>query len=231
MMEKILLVDDVRLFLEIQRGFLEDSKVEVFVAHDGKEALDIAERELPNLIMMDKYMPVMDGVSCCKAIRAHKRLQHIPVVLLSNDYRVGDFNFYKDEGFSDCLTKPIDKKLFLLTAKKYLNSLLRCGLRVPHSTAIYLSGNDSSPVGKMIDISVNGLCMESKTEVTQGAPLNLSFAIPGNDTPIEVIGKVAWKNTSGGVSKIGIEFIEIVGKGIPFIRKTDLKSFISSSTV
>jgi two-component system cell cycle response regulator len=227
-MEKVLLVDDVRLFLDIQKGYFSGSSVVVITAANGQEALSIAERALPNLIIIDRHMPVMDGIACCKAIRAHPKLKQIPVVLLSNDIKQRDIEEYKAAGFNDWLPKQVDRDVFLETARKYLRSPLRRHMRVPFSAQIYEAGQADTPIGTAIDLSLSGLCIESGKRFTPNDRLTLSFAIPGNDAPLEVNVKVAWQRTAGGESHVGFEFIEITGRGMPFIRKNDLKLFIDS---
>lgn len=224
-MEKVLLVDDVRLFLDIQKGYFLGTSVAILTAGNGQEALAIAEREPPNLIIIDKYMPVMDGISCCKAVRAHPKLKQIPVVLLSNDFKPQDIEEYKAAGFNDWLPKPVDRNVFLDTVRKYLTSKLRRDVRVQFSAPVYESG---TPIGMATDLSLGGLCVESEKRFPPNHRLTISFSIPGNDAPFEINSHVAWQRTSEGKRYVGFEFIAITGKGIPFIRKNDLQQFIET---
>jgi CheY-like chemotaxis protein len=227
-MEKVLLVDDVRLFLEIQKNYFSGSSVVVLTAANGQEALSIAESEVPNLIVVDKYMPVMDGISCCTSIRAHPKLNRIPVVLLSNDIKPHDIEEYRAAGFNDWLPKQADRSIFLDTARKYLTSQLRRDVRVGFSTKVYLAGQTDTPVGKAIDLSLSGLCIESEKRFPREENLTISFSIPGCDAPLEINAKVAWQRATEGKNLVGFEFIEITGRGMPFMRKNDLKLFIAS---
>ncbi len=227
-MEKVLLVDDVRLFLEIQKGYFSGSSVVVLTAGNGEEALAVAESEVPNLIIIDKYMPVMDGISCCKAIRAHPKLCRIPVVLLSNDIKQREIEEYKAAGFNDWLPKQVERTVFLDTARKYLTSKLRRHVRVEFSAQVSVAGQAAAPIGTAIDLSQGGLCLESERPFPRDDQLTISFALPGNDAPLEIYAKVAWQRAVEGKSLVGFEFIEITGRGMPFMRKNDLKLFIES---
>src|SRR6185369_2073121 len=89
-MKKILLVDDVRLLLDIQKRFLASSQVRILTAGDGAEALEIVRLEHPDLIIMDKYMPKMNGLDCCVAIKADQSIAHIPVIMSTNAARQAD---------------------------------------------------------------------------------------------------------------------------------------------
>jgi two-component system, cell cycle response regulator len=83
-MDKILLVDDVKLLLEKKKGLLASSRVHILTASDGHEALAIARKESPKLIVMDNNLSNMDGISCCRVIKTDPHLSHIPVVMLAN---------------------------------------------------------------------------------------------------------------------------------------------------
>lgn len=80
---KILLVDDVPLFLELEKGFLEGLGAAVYTATDGAEAVRIAKREKPDLIIMDLIMPGMDGDEACQTIKTDPVLANTPVILVT----------------------------------------------------------------------------------------------------------------------------------------------------
>ena len=69
MIPKVLLVDDVTMFLELQKVFLKLSSVHVLTACNGIEAIEMARRERPALIFMDLHLPGMNGDECCAAIK------------------------------------------------------------------------------------------------------------------------------------------------------------------
>ena len=67
---RILLVDDVQLFREIEKTFLHRSGYEILTAATGLEALEKAREYQPKLILLDCLMPVMDGIECCRRIKS-----------------------------------------------------------------------------------------------------------------------------------------------------------------
>ena len=69
-MTKILLVDDARLVLELERSFLKRSGCDIATATTGEEALEKARSLRPDLILLDADLPGMDGVRCCRSICA-----------------------------------------------------------------------------------------------------------------------------------------------------------------
>ena len=110
---RILLVDDEVDILEFIRYNLVKEGFEVFTACNGAEALRVAAACRPHLILLDRMMPVMDGVQTCRAIRRDPDLRETMVVFLSalgdEQQQLSGF----DVGADDYLTKPIKMKLLV----------------------------------------------------------------------------------------------------------------------
>jgi len=118
---KILLVEDVedtRFFmrLELERqGFI------VFEAEDGRSAVDVAAKEIPDVILMDLTLPHMDGFSAAKLIREKSgKLQTIPIIAVTAHQETDFRTDAKASGFDAYVTKPIDIK----SLKELIHGLL-----------------------------------------------------------------------------------------------------------
>jgi len=117
---KILLVDDDADILEIVGFNLEAENYQVFTAKNGKEALTIAKKEIPNLVILDVMMPEMDGIETCENMRKLPGLNSTIITFLTargEDYsQVAGF----DVGADDYITKPIKPKLLVSKVKALL---------------------------------------------------------------------------------------------------------------
>ena len=226
-MKKILLVDDVKLLLEIQKKFLEASDVQVLTAADGIEALEIALRERPDLIVMDKYMPNMDGLSCCKAIKADPTIAHIPIIMVTTATNNSDWDEYIAAGYADFLCKPLEVKTFLNTIKQYIADIEQRDIRIPVDMQMKVLHNSDCEV-KTANISINGAFALTDMKVAVNEELKFSFLLPERKVPMEVKGRVVWQQKSGAAPGFGIEFIEVTGQGISFLRMNELKGFVTS---
>ena len=82
-MSKILLVDDDAELLELYSDVMELMGHTILRAHDGREALELARRWLPDLVATDWMMPEMSGVEMCHALASAEELRHIPVIMQS----------------------------------------------------------------------------------------------------------------------------------------------------
>jgi len=235
-MEKILLVDDVKMLREIQKGLLATSPVQVLTAGDGLEALAIIRSELPNLVVMDNHMPNMDGITCCREIKADPLLWHIPVIMVTNAVKPAECEEYTTAGADGWLSKPIDGKLFLSTLKRHLPTIDRRGTRVPLCTAVTVRDNDGVHAGRSQNISLNGILITSEFHPAPGNEMRFEFVLPGSAAPTQVRGRVAWvkKNNAAGKSgptaDFGVEFIAITGEGMPFMRRNELEAYVALHT-
>ena len=117
---KILLVDDDADILEIVGFNLQAENYQVFTAKNGKEAITIAKKENPNLVILDVMMPEMDGIETCEGMRKIPELQSTIITFLTargEDYsQVAGF----DVGADDYITKPIKPKLLVSKVKALL---------------------------------------------------------------------------------------------------------------
>lgn len=120
---KILLVDDEQDILEIVGYNLAQEGYKIVTASNGKEAIAIAKKEHPHLIIMDVMMPEMDGMEACENIRKIPELKNTIITFLtarSEDYsQVAGF----DAGADDYIPKPIKPKLLVSKVKALLRRL------------------------------------------------------------------------------------------------------------
>ena len=107
--QKILVADDEPVVRLTVSRMLEKDYV-ILEAVNGEEAVDIAQREKPALILMDLMMPRMDGYTACSKIRANPATRAIPVVMLTAIGHELNKRFAKELGASGYITKPFQLK-------------------------------------------------------------------------------------------------------------------------
>jgi CheY-like chemotaxis protein len=107
-MTKILVVEDNEVNQRIIVRRLERRGFAVLVAGDGQQGVAIATSELPDLILMDMSLPILDGWEATRQIKAGESTRHIPVIALTAHAMVGDREQALDAGCDDYDVKPID---------------------------------------------------------------------------------------------------------------------------
>ena len=113
--KRILICDDDPAILRVLQVNLEVEGYETLLAHHGEEALEIARREKPDLVILDIMMPRLDGYQTCERMKADDTLKDIPVVFLSAKAQQSDIDKGKSYGVADYLTKPFDPDLLVET--------------------------------------------------------------------------------------------------------------------
>ena len=137
--KKVLLADDVNLFLELEKTFLKRADIDLLVARNGRQALEMVREHRPQLAFLDLYMPEMDGDTCCSLVKADPALRHIPIVMVTQGGRDAETARCRAAGCDELLFKPLDRTEFLAMADKYLGSTALDGTR-------YLAELSISPI-------------------------------------------------------------------------------------
>jgi CheY-like chemotaxis protein len=121
-MPKILLVEDNEMNRDMLSRRLQRRGFDVVIAVDGAEGVAMANSELPDLILMDMSLPVMDGWEATKTIKANSTTQSIPVIALTAHAMSGDREKALEAGCDDYDTKPIDLSRLLTKIDTFLSS-------------------------------------------------------------------------------------------------------------
>ena len=106
---RILLVDDNEINREVAKALMEPFEMQIDVAHNGKEALEMVQKEQYDLVLMDHFMPVMDGVEATRQIRVLEKEgdRKIPIIALTADAVQGVKEEFFSAGMNDFASKPI----------------------------------------------------------------------------------------------------------------------------
>ncbi|WP_196161607.1 response regulator transcription factor [Reinekea sp. G2M2-21] len=118
----ILAVDDSPDALSMVHDALEAAGMDVLVALEGKQALSIAQRMKPDIILLDAMMPVMDGFETCRRLKENPRLSDIPVIFMTGLGESEDVVRGLECGGVDYLTKPIRPDELLARIRVHLTN-------------------------------------------------------------------------------------------------------------
>ena len=117
---KVLVVEDDRSLAEVLQYNLEQNGYEVFCAYDGQDGLSQARLRLPELIVLDVMIPVLDGLEVCKMLRASSSTSDIPVIMLTAKSEETDQLVGFSVGADDYVVKPFSVKVLLQRIKTML---------------------------------------------------------------------------------------------------------------
>lgn len=117
-MKKVLIVDDEPNIVLSLEFLLRKDGFEVFIARNGREALDLTYQEMPDLIILDIMMPEVDGYEVCQKIKTDATTSHIKVVFLSAKSKEEDIQKGYDLGADLYLTKPFSTRSLMKRIKE-----------------------------------------------------------------------------------------------------------------
>ena len=135
------------------RNFLNDilsGTYKVFEATNGQEGLEQALQYVPDFIISDVMMPVMDGLDMVKAIKAHRDVCHIPIILLSAKSSLDDRISGLEQGIDDYITKPFNTNLLISRCNNLVNSRILLQEKFSKQPQAYAQMLATNPIDKEI---------------------------------------------------------------------------------
>jgi CheY-like chemotaxis protein/Tfp pilus assembly protein PilZ len=214
--KKILLSDNVELFMMLENTVFNRREFELITARCGQDILKLAKKEKPELIFMNQFMPDINGDLCCREIKGDDISAKIPVILVVPDTLKENAEKYKESGCNDILYKPIKRNVFLAVTRKYLCFLERVDDRFNARMKIkYCIMDQEIHYSYSVDMNSGGLFLETENPPMVNTPLDLEFQLPDSDSLIRCKARGAWINGPKERRKpklpagIGIEFLDI----------------------
>jgi uncharacterized protein (TIGR02266 family) len=223
--KKILFADDVELFRALEKTFFRREEFSLIEAKTGRQAFDLVLAERPDLVLMDLYMPEMDGDEACRKIKDHPEISATPVIMVTQGGRASDLARCRAAGCDDVVLKPINRSQFLEVSRKHLDLVERTTPRYPARLAI---GYGSPPEKELQDYSVNistgGLFLETAHPLGVGTPLTLYIGLPDRELPLRCNARVAWVNQPENPLKaslpagVGLQFVGLSLENLHLLR-------------
>ncbi len=118
---KILVADDEPDISKLIQFTLERRGHEIILAENGQDALDLAKKECPDLILLDVIMPIINGYEVCKLLREDPKTKNIPIIMLSGKTQKTEIEHGIELGAHSYICKPFSPKEFADTVENILN--------------------------------------------------------------------------------------------------------------
>jgi CheY-like chemotaxis protein len=218
--KKILIVDDVLRFIHLQKTLLNRLDFELLIARSGREALDKTREESPDLIILDLYMPDMDGNAVCKELKSDPRTNHIPTLILLTD----DADEYRelciDAECDGYLAKPIRKDTLIPAIENHLQIPPRRHKRVRMQLPCIIMDEDGEREGIIHTLTPNGAFIETDPPPLPGDILKIDFVLIDTGQKLSLQTAVRWSRDLGDSYPDGggCEFMSILQKEFESIR-------------
>ncbi|MDF1537043.1 MAG: response regulator [bacterium] len=203
-LKKILIVDDVELFIQFQISLLGRRNFDIHTARTGAGALERARALNPDLILLDMFMPDMNGDEVCRTLKNDPQTSHIPVVIVSSGSPEMSRPATLSAGCDGLLYKPVRKDVLMSIVEQLLGTNERQYLRVNTRLSCIVE-----MAGEKYEATIHSLCkggafiaMEHPT--IAGDIIQIRFAVPGNERQVVIrSASVAWSQDDRIAGPIG----------------------------
>lgn len=224
--KKVLLADDVNLFLELEKTFLKRADIDLLVARNGREALELIRAHRPQLAFIDLYMPEMDGDECCRRIKEDPALAGVAVVMVTAGGKPEERARCQAAGCDEIINKPINRGEFVQAANRYLKVETRRETRFQTSVEILYGPEPQRQLnGFTINLCTGGIYIETGAVLAVDERITLVFNLPGQERTIRCRARVAWVNTGEKPKKpalppgFGVQFVDMTLADLHAIRE------------
>ena len=163
---KVLFVDDVELFVQLEKTFFSRDEFTLLAARNGREALSIVREEKPNLVFLDLHMPEMDGDDCCRIIKSHADYSSIPINMVTQGGCEEDLERCRKAGCDDIVLKPINRGQIVATAHRFLS--VQDQRYLAHLRVQYGPGPGRLLSNYTVNLSTGGLFLETDVPLPEG---------------------------------------------------------------
>jgi CheY-like chemotaxis protein len=219
--KKVLLVDDVGLFLQLEETFFKRKNCIILTAKSGEEALKIIKENKPDLIVLDFYMPGMNGDEVCRIIKSDERFKDVPIIMVSKSSKTEDIEKCLKAGCNHYVTKPIKQTELLDKAAELMNIPVRRSMRIFVKIEVVGTSKTESFFGRTENISTDGIFIICDKNLEYNSHVVIKFFLPGSKDEIVVKGIIVRIEPSKNIG-YGIKFTELSED-----NKNKLENFIN----
>lgn len=181
---KLLIVDDMKSFLDLEKTFLRRADCKLHTASTGLEAIKVAQTVHPDLILLDVEMPEMNGIETTRILSVTPGLKDIPVVIVSSTQREKEAI---SAGAKEFVAKPVDEATFLSLVTKYVPLKIRKDPRKELGrTCAFICNGVVESDGIIVDVSISGAFLTTRQPLALGDSLSIRFSIPAQEVQKEI---------------------------------------------
>jgi len=224
--KKILIADDIELFLEMERNFLQRDDLDLIISKDGRKALETIRQQKPQVAFLGLNMPGMSGEECCRAVKGDDSLSATAIVMIVAAGHPEQAQRCRDAGCDEILFKPFNHDEFLATVRRHVELEVRTGKRLKAQIRVYYGPAPQKLLSEFsVDISTGGLYVQTDFPLPVNESLTLRLSLPDQKGMVSCNARVAWVNSKANPRKpdlppgMGIQFVDISLEDMKSIRR------------
>lgn len=206
--DKILIIDDNDINRQVLMGILRKEGYALLQASDGAQALATAEREHPDLVLLDIMMPLMDGYEVCARLKKDPRTEDIPVIFLSALTETSNKVKGLDLGAVDYITKPFDQAEVLARVRSHL--------KIRHLTQDLVTANrELIEKQRNLDLDLEAARDIQASLIPRSAPTDEAVQVCWKFEPCDRIGGDVFNLYQLDDRHLAAYVVDVSGHGVP----------------
>lgn len=224
--KKILIADDIELFLEMERNFLQRDDLDLLITKDGGKAVEMVRQHAPQIAFLGLNMPGLSGEECCRAIKGDVALDKTAVVMIIAAGHPELVSRCREAGCDEILFKPFNHDEFLATVRRYVDLEVRSSNRLKAQLRVYYGPAPQKLLSEFsVDLSTGGLYVQTDFPLPVDESLTLRFTLPDQQSMVSCNARVAWVNPKDNPRKpelpagMGIQFVDLSLEDMKSIRR------------
>jgi uncharacterized protein (TIGR02266 family) len=224
--KKILLADDLDVFLEMERNFLQRDDLDLLIARNGNTALAMIREQAPQAAFLDLKMPGLSGLECCRRVKADAALSATAIVMVADAGRPEQVKACREAGCDELLFKPINHDEFLAMVGRYLDLEVRRGRRIKAKVRVYYGPQPQKLLSEFsVDMSMGGLYLRTDFPLPVDERLTIRFSLAEDHRLVSCQARVAWINEKENPRKptlppgMGVQFIDMSLKDVKSLKR------------
>lgn len=224
--KSILLVDDVELFLELERTFFHREGFDLLVAINPQEIMQLVLKRQPDLVFMDMDMSDGRGDKICRWMKQDETLRLIPVIMLVDSGDNESESLCRQAGCDAIIHRPVRRQQLLSAARTFLDLTDRQLSRVPTRIPVEFGRQEQERIiNYSVNLSPDGLFVATDEIMPVDTPLTLRVKFPSGGRSLTCRGRVAWLNHAGEGTKkphlptgMGIQFSQLANEQLNIVK-------------
>ncbi|HEY5674424.1 MAG TPA: TIGR02266 family protein [Malonomonas sp.] len=193
----ILLVDDVELFLELEKTFMHRDRFDLLMASSAQEIMQLMLKQKPDLVFMDMQLAGARGDDLCRWIKQDASLRSIPVIMVVASGDDESESLCRQAGCDAIIHSPVKRQQLLTVAREMLDLVDRQLARIPARMLVHFGENPNRLRSNFsVNLSSGGMFIATEEVLPVGSSLELRLQFPGGKQSLSCQGQVAWLNHS-----------------------------------
>jgi CheY-like chemotaxis protein len=217
---RIITVDDINEFIQREESILRRESLNLVIVKSGEEALFRAQNDFPDLLILNFYMPDLNGYQVCRKLKADAATEHLPILILATPADEDNDPGYLTEaaGCNGCIEKPIQQDDIVPLIIKLIEIPPRRHLRTKTSLPCRITDEDGKRDATIVNLTPNGLCLDAEPAPWAGDIITADMSLEGASLTFQIAVRWSTETGDGGPGKAGSEFLWAPGELLKWLE-------------